>query len=384
MILDDGSQRATDADADAFRQSVRSFVERTYRPSEERFIVNRGLDRELWRSAAEVGLLGINVPAVYGGLEVSDYSYVATAIAELARGGVALASCLSVHFDVVVPYFVAFGTDAQNAQWLPAMSDGSVVAGIAMTEPGAGSDLSALRSVATRRGDTWVLSGTKTLITNGASADVFIVAARTGPAKRNISLFIVPADRAGFHRGRKLDKIGLPQADTAELVFEDVVLSDAELLGPVDGGFEIMRRQLARERLGAAVSCLSHAQSTLEQTLRYVSEREVFNLPVGQHQANRFRLAVLHAQLEVMSAFVDSCVAQHSAGQLSDVRAAIAKWQASELQNVVVDECLQLHGGYGYMLEYPIARAWMDARVTRIWAGTNEIMAEIVSRDLYR
>lgn len=365
------------------RTTVRAFVEREYLPREREFVEARGFDTRLWEAAGRAGVLGINIPAEYLGAGVDDYRYAAVAIEELARAGVALASCLSVHFDVVVPYFVKFGTDVQRQQWLPELATGRAVAGIAMTEPSAGSDLAGILSVARRTGHgTWVLRGSKTFITNGGSADVFIVAARTGERRKDISLFVVPADRGGFIRGRLLDKVGLPQADTSELAFDDVVLTSDDLLGEVDGGFEMMREQLVQERLGSAVANLSNTSAVLAETVEYVRQRQVFGRELAKFQVPKHSLALQTARVEVLRAYVDQCVREHIDEQLTDTAAAIAKWQTAEVQNCVIDACLQLHGGYGYMKEYRVGRAWMDARVSRIWAGTSEIMAEIVGNSV--
>lgn len=341
------------------------------------------LDAELWHAAGESGLLGLHIPAEYGGSDAGDYRFAAIAIENLAPHGVAVASCLSVHFDVVVPYFVNFGNEPQKEEWLPRLSSGAVIAGIAMTEPSAGSDLTAMKTRARQSEGGWLISGDKTFITNGASAGVFIVAAQvTMPdGADRITLFIVPGDSPGLTRGAPLAKVGLPEADTCELRLDDVHVGTDALLGELGGGFGLMRQQLAQERIGAAIACVSHARHVLSLTADYVRSRPAFGGHLADLQNTRFTIARLSADVAIVGAYVDACVEAHTNGDMSASDAAIAKWRASEIQNEVADSGLQLHGGYGYMREYEIARSWMDARVTRIWAGANEVMAEIVARD---
>jgi long-chain-acyl-CoA dehydrogenase len=257
-----------------------------------------------------------------------------------------------------------------------------MVTALGMTEPGAGSDLAALRTKAERDGDGWLLNGSKTFITNGIGADLVIVAARTGDGRKDVSLFAVEGDAAGFTRGRKLDKVGQPEADTGELFFEDVWLPAENLLGELNRGFAHMMDRLPQERLSAAVSNTAHASAVLADTLEYVKERHAFGKPIGTFQHNRFLLAELVTQLDVARAYVDRCVEAHVVGELSAVDAAKAKWWTAEVQNRVIDHCVQLYGGYGYMNEYRVAQAWTDARVTKIWAGSNEIMKDLIGRSL--
>jgi alkylation response protein AidB-like acyl-CoA dehydrogenase len=291
---------------------------------------------------------------------------------------------VGIHADCVAPYLVELGTEEQKQRWLPRFCTGELITGIAMTEPSGGSDLANLKTTAVRDGDDWVVNGSKTFITNGYSADLVVVAARTSPEKRarGITLFALETGMPGFERGRKLDKVGQPESDTAELFFADVRVPVANVIGEVDRGFIYMMERLVTERIGAAVSNLAHARQILDETIAYVQERRAFGQPVGSFQANKHRLAELVTQCEVTQAFIDACIMEQVDGTLSAVDAAKAKWWSADVQNTVLDACVQLWGGYGYMHEYRVARAWADARVTRIWAGSNEIMKEIIGRDL--
>ncbi|MFE1839793.1 acyl-CoA dehydrogenase family protein [Streptomyces sviceus] len=373
-----------DADHEAFRTSVRAFVERELRPRQEEFIQQRAIDRAVWKAAGQQGLLGLLIPEQYGGGEAGDYRFTAVLHEEFARLSVAFASSFTIHCEVVAPYLVELTTEEQRERWLPRFCTGELVTAIGMTEPSAGSDLAALRTTAVRDGENWTLNGSKTFITNGFGADLVVVAARTSPEKgaKGITLFAVETDMPGFERGRKLDKVGQHEADTAELFFHDVRIPDANVIGEVDRGFIHMMERLPQERIGAAVLNLAHAAQILDETLEYVKERKAFGQSVGSFQYNKFRLAEMVTQVEVTQAFVDQCVAAHVTGRLSAVDAAKAKWWTAQVQNEVLDACVQLHGGYGYMNEYRVARAWQDARVTKIWAGSNEIMKELIGRDL--
>ncbi|MEU6412420.1 acyl-CoA dehydrogenase family protein [Microbispora sp. NPDC046933] len=371
-------------DHEAFRDSVRQFVIRSVAPRAEEFIERRLIDREVWREAGRQGFLGLEVPEEYDGAAADDYRFNAVLTEELAGVGMALASSFSIHFDVVAPYLVELTTDEQKKRWLPPFCSGEMITAIGMTEPSGGSDLAALRTTAVRDGSDWIIDGAKTFITNGCQADLVVVAARTSPEKRakGITLFAVEEGMPGFHRGRKLDKVGQPEADTAELFFEGVRVPPGNVIGEVDRGFVAMMERLPQERLGSAVTNISHAAAVLAETLSYVKERKAFGQAIGSFQHNKFILADLVTKVEVTRAYVDQCVAAHTDGELTAVDAAKAKMWTAEVQNQVIDACVQLYGGYGYMREYRVARAWMDARVTRIWAGSNEIMREIVGRDL--
>jgi long-chain-acyl-CoA dehydrogenase len=359
-------------------------VERELRPRQEEFIQQRAIDRAAWKAAGQQGLLGLLIPEQYGGSEAGDYRFTAVLHEEFARLSVAFASSFTIHCEVVAPYLVELTTEEQRERWLPRFCAGELVTAIGMTEPSAGSDLAALRTTAVRDGENWTLNGSKTFITNGFGADLVVVAARTSPDKgaKGITLFAVETDMPGFERGRKLDKVGQHEADTAELFFHDVRVPAANVIGEVDRGFIHMMERLPQERIGAAVLNLAHAAQILDETLEYVKERKAFGQSVGSFQYNKFRLAEMVTQIEVTQAFVDQCVAAHVTGRLSAVDAAKAKWWTAQVQNEVLDACVQLHGGYGYMNEYRVARAWQDARVTKIWAGSNEIMKELIGRDL--
>lgn len=366
-----------------FRESVQEFVRRHIAPNKERFRTERQIDRAVWLEAGRAGFLGLSVPEAYGGTaEQTDFLFNAILGEELARAGFAYASSFGIHTDIVAPYLTERTTELQRRRWLPGFCSGELVTAIAMTEPEAGSDLRALRTVARRRGDGWTISGSKTFITNGASADLVIVAARTGGGRHGISLFAVEADNPGLRRGAKLDKVGQHEADTAELFFDDAAVGADALIGELDRGFELMMANLTQERLSSAAVNLAHARRALEVTLAYVRQRTAFGRSIGSFQSNRFTLAELDTALDVAQAHVDHCLTAHVGGQLDTVDAAKAKWWTSDLQGRVLDACVQLHGGYGYMDEYEIARSWTDGRVTRIWAGSNEIMKEIVGRAL--
>jgi alkylation response protein AidB-like acyl-CoA dehydrogenase len=369
-------------DHELFRESVRAFVAQTVRPNHERWRHERAIDRSFWLEAGRHDFLGIAMPAEQGGQDLDDFRFNMVLIEELAAAGLALSSAVGIHVDVVAPYLIELATAEQRERWMPGFCTGELITALAMTEPGGGSDLAALRTRAVRNGGDWLLSGSKTFITNGMSADLVIVPARTGPGRREITLFGVASGTPGFTRGRKLDKVGQHEADTAELFFEDVRLTDAEVLGPLGEGFAAMMSHLAQERLHVAVENLAHATAQFATTLQYAKERQAFGAPIGSFQHNRFRLAEMSTRLDVTQAFVDHCVVAHVAGRLSPVDAAKAKWWSADVQNEVIDGCVQLFGGYGYMEEYEVARAWTDARITRIWAGTNEIMKEIIGRDL--
>jgi long-chain-acyl-CoA dehydrogenase len=370
-----------DDDHRLFRESAAAFVDREILPRREAIREARRIPREIWTKAGEMGFLGLAIPEEYGGSDV-DFRYNAVFNEELARAGVAYGSSFSIHTDVVAPYLVRLTTDEQRHRWLPRFCTGELITAIGMTEAEAGSDLQALKTTARRDGDAWVINGSKTFITNGAHADLVVVAARTAtdPRGRGISLFAVEEGMEGFTRGRKLHKVGQHEADTAELFFDNVTVGDEQLIGEVDRGFQHMMEHLAQERLGSAILNTAHAAHVLDLTVSYIKDRRAFGRPVGTFQHNRFLAAELQTRVDVTRAFIDRCVEAHAHGALSAVDAAKAKWWSAEVQNDVIDACVQLHGGYGYMEEYEVAHAWMDARVTKIWAGSNEIMKEIIGR----
>ena len=371
-------------DHDAFRESVRTFVERTLEPGYASFVENKEIAREVWLEAGRNDLLGLDVPEEFGGVDAGDYRFNAVLGEELAHASMAFNSCFQMHFDVTLPYVVKYGTTEQKERWLPGACAGEILSTVAMTEPSGGSDLAALRTSAVRSGTDWILNGSKTFITNGYTADLVIVAAKTSPDKgaKGITLFAVEAGMPGFERGRKLDKVGQPEANTAELFFEDVRVPAENVIGEVDRGFIQMMEQLPQERIGAAVGNLAHVAAILDETLAYAKERHAFGQPIGSFQHNKFLLAELYTRVDVSQAYVDACVLAHSTGALSAVDAAKVKYWTADVQNDVLDACVQLYGGYGFMREYRVAQAWMDARVTKIWGGTNEIMKEIIGRSL--
>jgi alkylation response protein AidB-like acyl-CoA dehydrogenase len=369
---------------EAFRDAVWSFLKREVWPNAEAYVEHRGFPRELWLNAGKQGWLGLEVPGRFGGLAASDYRFNAVLMTELAKVSLALASSLSIHYDVVAPYLVELATESRQERWLPGFVTGELVTALGMTEPTAGSDLAALRTRADRRDGGWMLNGSKTFITNGYSADLVVVAARTTPGSRaeGITLFAVEQSMPGFSRGRKLDKVGQPEADTAELFFTDMFVPDENILGGVDEGFVLMMQRLPQERIGAAVANIAHARQILDETIEYARQRKAFGRASSSFQHNKFLLAELVTRAEITQAYVDQCVLAHSRGELTATEAAKAKWWSAEVQNDILDHCVQLHGGYGYMNEQRVARAWRDGRVTKIWAGSNEIMKELIGREL--
>ncbi|NNM46133.1 acyl-CoA dehydrogenase family protein [Knoellia koreensis] len=374
-------------DHESFRSSVQEFVERTLRPRAEQMLEVKSIDRDIWKEAGKQGLFGLDIPEEFGGAGAEDYRFNAIAAEVIAGFNFAVSSCFGIHSDVCPPYIVDLGTDEQKQRWLPGMANGDLIAAIAMTEPSGGSDLAALKTTAVKADDgsgDWILNGSKTFITNGYQADLVIVAARTDPSKgaKGITLFMVEAGMEGFNRGRKLDKVGQEESDTAELFFADVRVPDANRLGEEGMGFIAMMQRLPQERIGAAVANTAHAFQILRETIEYTKERKAFGQPIGSFQHNKFKIAELQTRLEVTQAYVDDCVAAHAEGKLTPVDAAKAKWFSAQTQNDVLDECVQLYGGYGFMNEYRVARAWRDARVSKIWAGSNEIMKELIGRDL--
>lgn len=374
-------------DHEAFRSSAREFVERTLKPRAEEMIRDHTIARDIWIEAGKQGFFGLTIPEEFGGAGVEDYRFNAVLAEEMAKFNVAVSSCFGIHADITAPYLVAMGTQEQKARWLPQVATGEKIMSIGMTEPSGGSDLAALKSTAVKADDgsgDWILNGSKTFITNGHQCDLAVVAARTDPTKgaKGISLFVLEATDEGFSKGQPLDKVGQPESDTSELFFENVRLPADRLLGPEGMGFITMMQKLPQERLGNAIGCVAHAGQILEETIEYTKERKAFGQPIGSFQHNKFKIAELVTMVEVAQAYIDDCVAAHSEGKLTAVDAAKAKWWAAETQSKVLDECVQLHGGYGYMNEYRVARAWKDARINKIWAGTNEIMKELIGRDL--
>jgi alkylation response protein AidB-like acyl-CoA dehydrogenase len=370
---------------DALRETWGAFLDREVAPAYEEWERRRRIPREVLRRIGEVGFLGPAVPERFGGAGTDDFRFNAVLDEEAAvRGFTSVAMALSVHQDVALPYLLELTDDAQKQRWLPGMASGELIAAIAMSEPGTGSDVAAIATRARRRGSDYVVSGAKTFISNGLNADVVVTAVRTGDSGRHgdISILVLEAGMKGFERGRNLEKLGTHSQDTAELFFDEVHVPAENLLGEEGGGFTYLMRNLAQERLAIAITAVAGATGALRRTLEYVKERKAFGRPVGTFQNSRFKLAACHGELQVTQAHIDAALAAHVEGRLSPEDAAIAKWWTTESQGRIVDACLQLHGGYGYMLEYPISRAYVDARVNRIYGGSNEIMLEIVGRSL--
>ena len=373
-----------DDDHEAFRDSVKQFLDRSVVPDVEKHAADKALPREFWTEAGKQGFLGLEIPEEYGGAGAGDYRFNAVLLEELSKVNAALSSCVGIHADIVAPYLVELTTEEQRKRWLPGVAAGDLLLAIGMTEPSGGSDLAARRTTAVRDGDDWVINGSKTFITNGYSADLVVTAVRTSPEKKakGITLFAIPTDAEGYSRGRKLDKVGQDESDTAEMNFSDLRLTDDDIVGELDQGFIHMMQNLPQERLGCAISNLAHAKQILAETLVYTQERKAFGAGIGTFQHNKFLLAELFTHIDVTQAYVDQCVIAHDAEELTPIDAAKAKWWSSQVQNDILDHCVQLHGGYGYMNEYRVARAWRDARVSKIWAGSNEIMKELIGRDL--
>lgn len=375
-------RRLFEPEHEEFRRLARRFFEKEVIPYREEWEASGVVDRDMYCKAAEWGVLGFGVPEAYGGLGLTDYRYNVVAAEESLRSGVATA--LSLLNDTIAPYLLTLATEEQRARWLPGLARGELIFALAMTEPGAGSDLGAITTSARHQGDGWVVNGQKTFISNGILADIAIVVARTNDlgGHRGLSLIAVESTTPGFTRGRRLEKLGLRAQDTAELFFADTRVPFENLLGEEGKGFYHLMANLPAERLSIAIASAAGAELALAETLEYAKTRTAFGRPIGAFQANRFTLAELATEVAVARTFVDDCIVEMAAGSLDPVRAAKAKWWTSELYKRVVDRCLQLHGGYGYMLEYPIARMYRDARVMTIFGGTTEIMKEIIGRDL--
>ena len=365
-----------------FRESVAEFCRRHVTPNIDRWRQEGWTGREIWEEAGRQDFIGLAMPTEYGGAGLDDFRFNQVLGEELAAASLAVNSALCLGIDVVAPYLAELTDDTQKARYLPDFCAGRLITSIGMTEPQAGSDLAGLRTRATRDGDGWVLNGAKTFITNGSNADLVVVAARTGEGRKDVSVFLLDGGAPGFSRGRKLEKIGQHEADTAELFFEDVRLAAESLLGEENRGFEYMMDRLPQERLSVAVANVANAAAALEETLVYVRDRQAFGRPIGTFQHSRFLLAEMQTQIDAARAFVDQCVMAHVAGELTAVDAAKAKWWTAEVQNQILDNCVQLHGGYGFMDEYRVARFWADARVSKIWGGTNEIMKDLIGRSM--
>ncbi|GAA0982676.1 MULTISPECIES: acyl-CoA dehydrogenase family protein [Nocardiopsidaceae] len=372
-----------DADHDLFRASVAEFLEREVVPFHAQWEKDGIVPREVWTRAGEVGLLGHGVPEEYGGTGLDDYRYNAVVNEEICRAR-ASGLGMTLQNDVMAPYMVKLTDDEQKRRWLPGFASGQLIAAIAMTEPGTGSDLQGIRTSAVRDGDAYVVNGSKTFITNGVNADLVIVVCRTDPdaGAQGFSLLMVQRGMPGFSRGRNLDKIGMKAQDTAELFFDDVRVPAANLIGTEGQGFIHLMENLPQERLSIATCAVASAGAVLEHTVEYCRERTAFGRPIGRFQNSRFVLAEIATEVDMARTYVDRGIQLLNRGELTVEDAAMAKWWTTEMCNRAVDRCLQLHGGYGYMMEYPVAQAWQDTRVQTIYGGTTEIMKEIVGRGL--
>jgi len=372
-------------DHEAFREIVQAYIKREVAPNEQRWEEERSVDRQAWLAAGKQSLIGMGVPEEYGGAGTADFRYRCVMMEEFAKvGATSISSGFGLQDDIAIPYIVDLGTDEQKARWLPPMASGECIGAIAMTEPAAGSDLQGIRTTAVRADDQWILNGAKTFITNGINSDLVIVVARTDPdaGARGISLLVVERGMAGFTRGRKLDKIGMHAQDTAELFFDDVAVPAANLLGHLGGGFVHLMERLPRERMSIAAMALASARAAIGWTVEYTTHRTAFGQPIAAFQNTQFELATMVTEVDVLEAYVDKAVLALNAGTLTAVDAAKAKLWATEVQHRVLDRCLQLFGGYGYMAEYPIGRAYADSRVQTIYGGTSEIMKTIIAREV--
>ncbi|MFL0586705.1 acyl-CoA dehydrogenase family protein [uncultured Sphingomonas sp.] len=384
MSLDQIAGRfAYNEDHEAFRQTVRSFLAKEGVPNADQWEKDRLVPKSFWQKAGEVGMLCPTVPEAYGGLGL-DFGYNAIVDEEMAYSGVPAG--FSLQSDIVAGYMETYGSEEQKKEWLPKMVSGDVITAIAMTEPGTGSDLQSIRTTAKKDGNHYVINGSKTYITNGQNTDLTLVVAKTDPdaqpAYKGMSIILVESHREGFSKGRKLDKIGQDAADTSELFFEDVRVPITNCLGEEGMGFIYLMSQLPQERLSIAVSTMASSQKAFDDTVAFVKERRAFKGVVFDFQNTKFVLADLKAKLQVGWAHLDWAIARHLKGELTNEEGAAAKLWHTDLQWEVMDKCLQLHGGAGYMNEYPIARMWRGARVSRIYGGTNEIMKEVISRKL--
>lgn len=369
-------------DHEAYRDMVRKFLARECLPHQSQWDKDGRVDRETWLKAGREGMLCTSLPEEWGGAG-GDFGHCAVLIEEIARSGVS-GPGFYLHSDIIAPYINRLGTEAQKRQWLPKCASGETILAIAMSEPGAGSDLKAIRTTAIREGDEYVINGSKTFISNGLNCDLVVLVAKTQPelGAKGTSLILVEADRAGFRKGRKLEKMGQEAADTAELFFENVRVPVSNLLGEEGKGFGYLMTELAQERFIIAVGAAAKLEAMLFETIRYTKERMVFGKPLFDFQNTRFKLAEIKARATAVRMMVDQYLAEHLRRKLTLDEAAIAKLYCTEELGKCLDEMLQLYGGYGYMMEYPICRAYVDARVNRIYGGTSEVMKELISRNL--
>ena len=365
-----------------FRDMVRTFIKNEIVPNVKEWSKAGMVSRDIWRKAGKNGLLGTGAPEEYGGAEIDDFRYNTVIIEEICRSGVAMGFTISN--DLVIPYLLRYANDEQKARWLPKLCSGEHISALAMTEPIAGSDLANTRTTAIRDGNHYVVNGSKTFITNGALADFAIVTVKTDPdaGTKGMSLMVIERGMDGFSHGNPFEKIGQKSLDTTELFFSNVRVPEENILGEEGKGFQYLMENLPQERMTIAVGAIAASESMLEYTIDYCKERKAFGQAIGSFQNSKFKLAEMKTEIEIGRVFIDDCIMRLNAKTLTPVKAAMAKWWATDLQNKVADQCLQLHGGYGYMMEYPIARAYTDARVQSIYGGTNEIMKEIIGRSL--
>jgi alkylation response protein AidB-like acyl-CoA dehydrogenase len=370
---------------DLYRESVRDFVQQHVVPNRERWETVGRVDRELFSEAGKVGILGLAAPERHGGGGLDDFRYNAILSECLAENDVLSAGLgLSLQADIALPYFLDHASEEQQERWLPGIVSGKTILALAMTEPGAGSDVASIATTAVRENGGYRINGAKTFITNGLNADLIVVAVKTAPDEghRGMSLVVVEESRSGFSRGRKLTKLGQHAADTAELFFDDVRVPEDNLLGEEGHGFYMMMTHLAQERLAVAVQAAAQAVRAYELALGYAKERRAFGAPIGSFQHNRFVLAEMKTEVEIGRTYVDKAVMDRVEGKLDAVSAAQAKWWTTEMCQRVVDRAVQIHGGYGYMAEYAVARAWVDSRVQTIYAGTTEVMKDIIGKSI--
>ncbi len=374
-----------DQDHDDYRETVRDYIATWVEPAYDQWEADHLIDRKVWTPAAEAGLIALDIPEQYGGMDLHDWRFRMVVAEELNMAAApSLTIAFAVHDDLVLPYLLDLATDEQKERWLPKMASGEWIGAIGMTEPGAGSDLQAIKTTAVRDGDDWVLNGQKTFISNGVHADLVIVVAKTDPSAgaKGFSLFVVETGMEGFERGRKLDKLGLHAQDTAELFFTGCRVPHANLLGEAGMGFVYLMQRLPRERLSIAAGAYAGARAVVKWAQDYVFERKAFGQRIGDFQNTRFVLAEAETEVDITRAYIEQCVTRLNEGTLTTIEASKAKWWATELEGRVTTQMLQLFGGYGYMEEYPIARAYRDCRVQTIYGGTTEIMKEIIGRDI--
>jgi len=374
-------------DHEAYRETVREFLAREVAPYADQWDEDRWIPREVFAKAAQAGIYALAVPEEYGGAGEPDYRFRMIVCEEVARiNALSFGLTIALQDDLVLAYLLDITNSEQRKRWLPGFASGEIIGALAMTEPGAGSDLQGMRTSARRDGEEWVINGSKTFISSGIMADLVILATRTDPdaGSRGFTLFVVERDTPGFERGRKLDKIGLPAQDTAELFFSQARVPDGNMLGEEGQGLQYLMSHLPRERLGVSAKAIATCRAILDLTIEYCNGRTAFGKPISQFQNTRFELAEMETEIDIAEAYVDRSALSYNAGTLTPVEAAKGKWYVSELQKRVIDRCLQLHGGYGYMTEYAVGKAYIDTRIQTIYGGTTEIMKELIGRDIVK